>query len=212
MKANAPFFHVRLRSGLRQLATAWLLCLSATAALAQGSAAPYVPTPWPILDEMLKLAQIKKGEYIIDLGSGDGRLVIEAAKRYGAQGHGIDIQDKLVKLATEGAANAGVSDRVKFIVGDLFVTDLSKADVVTVYLLPSIMDKLVPKLQKELRPGTRIVSHDYALEGMQHDKMLEFHFQEKVEITGTTRTLLYHYVVPPRQGAKPAAATQPAAK
>ena len=206
MHVITAFSRPRFYSGLLHLAAAWLLCLSATAAQAQGSAAPYVPTPWPILDEMLKLADIKKGEYLIDLGSGDGRLVIEAAKRYGAQGHGIDIQEKLVKLATDNAAKGGVSDRVKFIVGDLFQTDLSKADVVTVYLLPSIMDKLVPKLLKELRPGTRIVSHDYALEGMQHDNVLEFNFQEKVEITGTTRTVLYHYVVPPRQGAKPAAA------
>jgi 16S rRNA G966 N2-methylase RsmD len=187
------------------LVAALMLCAASTVTLAQGSAAPYVPTPWPILDEMLKLAAPKKGEYLIDLGSGDGRLVVEAARRYGARGHGIEIQAPLVKLATENAARAGVSDRVHFFTEDLFEADLSKADIVTVYLLPSIMNKLVPNLLRDLKPGTRIVSHDYALEGMKYDKMLEFNFKEKEEITGTTLTLLYLYTVPPRQGAKPAA-------
>ena len=198
--------HISLLRRCGQRLTALLLLGAfATGAMAQLDAGPYVPTPWPILDEMLKLADIKKGEYLIDLGSGDGRLVIEAAKRYGAQGHGIDIQQPLVKLATDNAVKEGVADRVRFVAGDLFQADLSRADVITVYLLPSIMNKLVPKLVKELRPGTRIVSHDYALESMRYDKVLEFNFQEKVEISGTTGTVLYHYTVPPRAGAKPAA-------
>jgi len=192
-------FPLSLHKRVLQWAAALMLCAAAGAGMAQGSAGPYVPTPWPILDEMLKLANIKKGEYLIDLGSGDGRLVIEAAKRHGAQGHGIDIQQPLVKLATERAAQEGVAGRVRFVAGDLFQADLSKADIITVYLLPSIMDKLVPKLVKELKPGTRIVSHDYALEGMQHDKVLEFNFKEKLEISGTTRTVLYHYTVPKKR-------------
>lgn len=178
---------------LARLLAAGLLLCAAAAAQAQGSAGPYVPTPWPIVDELLKLANIKKGDYLIDLGSGDGRLVIAAAKRYGAQGHGIDIQTDLVRKATESAAAEGVADRVKFIAGDLFQADLSRADIVTIYLLPSIMDKLVPKLTRELKPGTRVVSHDYPLEPWVYDKVLTFDFKEKVEISGTTRTVLYYY-------------------
>ena len=170
MHVNAAPSHARSYSRLLRLAAAWLLCVCATAAQAQGSAAPYVPTPWPILDEMLKLAEIKKGEYLIDLGSGDGRLVIEAAKRYGAQGHGIDIQEKLVKLATDNAAKASVSDRVKFIVGDLFETDLSKADVITVYLLPVSNEKVRPLLEKQLKKGARIVAHDFTVGGWTPEK------------------------------------------
>lgn len=183
---------------LWQALAALLLVAAAGAAQAQGSAGPYVPTPWPIVDELLKLADIKKGEYLIDLGSGDGRLVITAAKRYGARGHGIDIQTPLVMQATESAFAEGVGDQVNFISGDLFQADLSKADIVTIYLLPSIMNKLVPKLEKELKPGTRVVSHDYPLEPWVYDKVLTFDFQEKLPISGTTRTVLYHYVVPKR--------------
>jgi ubiquinone/menaquinone biosynthesis C-methylase UbiE len=172
------------------------LCASA-AGFAQGSAGPYVPTPWPIVDEMFKLADIKKSDYLIDIGSGDGRLVITAAKRFGARGLGIDIQAPLVELASANAAKENVSDRVEFIVDDIFETKLlSRASIITVYLLPSIMDKLVPKLLRDLKPGTRIVSHDYELEGMKYDKVLTFDFKEKLEISGTTRTVLYHYVVP----------------
>jgi ubiquinone/menaquinone biosynthesis C-methylase UbiE len=196
--------------GLHKLLCLLALCLVSVPAAAQGSAGPYVPTPWPIVDEMFKMADIKKDDYLIDIGSGDGRLVITAAKRFGARGLGIDIQAPLVKLATENAAKEKVSDRVEFVVGDIFETDLlSKATIITVYLLPSIMDKLVPKLQRDLKPGTRIVSHDYPLSGMVHDKVEEFNFKEKVEISGTTRTVLYHYVVPgPKAEAKPAAAAK----
>ena len=182
----------------QRLLVALSLFATATAALAQVNAGPYVPTPMVILDEMLKVAQVKQGEYLIDLGSGDGRLVIEAARRYGAQGHGIDIEENLVQLATDNARAAGVSDRVRFIAGDLFQADLSKADIITVYLLPSIMDRLVPKLLKELKPGARIVSHDYPLVGMQFDQALNFNFEEKREISGTTTTVIYHYTVPKR--------------
>ena len=193
--------HDGLRNGygyLAHLICVIALCGLASGAQAQGSAGPYVPTPWPIVDELLKLADIRKDDFLIDLGSGDGRLVITAARRYGASGMGIDIQAPLVKLATEGAAREGVSGRVRFLQADIFESDLSKASIVTIYLLPSIMDKLVPKLVKDLKPGTRIVSHDYPLEGMQYDRVLSFEFPEKVEISGTPRTVLYHYIVPAR--------------
>lgn len=163
----------------------------------KGCAAPYVPTPWPIVDVMFKAANIKKDDYLIDIGSGDGRLVITAAKRYGARGLGIELQAPLVALAKANAAKESVSDRTEFVVGDIFETNLlSRASIITVYLLPSIMDKLVPKLLRDLKPGTRIVSHDYPLEGMKHDSVGEYSFKEKLEISGTTRTVIYHYTVP----------------
>jgi SAM-dependent methyltransferase len=197
--------HCRARA-LRILASLLIACAyllaGAGAARAQGSGGPYVPTPTRIVDELLKLADIKRGEYLIDLGSGDGRIVITAARKYGAQGHGIDIQESLVRMATRNAQSEGVGDRVRFIQGDLFASDLSGADVVTVYLLPSTVPKLVPKLLKELRPGARVVSHDYALEPWRPETVLTFDFEEKVMISGTTRTVLYLYVVPPRAAGK----------
>lgn len=165
-------------------------------ARAQGSAGPYVPTPTAIVAELLKLADVRPGELLVDLGSGDGRIVITAAAQYGASGLGIDIQPSLVDMAVENARKAGVADRVKFIAGDLFLSDLSKADVVTVYLLPSAVPNLVPKLQKDLRPGTRVVSHDYPLLPWVPERVLTFDFEEKVMISGTTRTVLYLYRLP----------------
>ena len=119
----------------------------------------YVPTPQPVVEAMLELAQVKRTDVVYDLGSGDGRLVITAAKKYGASGVGIEIDPALVKQARANAAAAGVSSRVRFVTRDLFTADLSKASVVTLYLLQSINERLRPKLVRELKPGTRIVSH-----------------------------------------------------
>lgn len=119
----------------------------------------YVPTPQAVVDAMLQLADVKAGDVVYDLGSGDGRIVITAAKQYGARGVGVDIDPALVKLATEHAAAAGVSDRVRFVTQNLFSTDLSEASVVTLYLLQSINERLRPKLVRELKPGSRVVSH-----------------------------------------------------
>ena len=119
----------------------------------------YVPTPQPVVDAMLELARVKRTDVVYDLGSGDGRIVITAAKKYGASGVGIEIDPALVKQARANAAAAGVSSRVRFVTRDLFTADLSKASVVTLYLLQSINERLRPKLVRELKPGTRIVSH-----------------------------------------------------
>lgn len=159
-------------------------------------AGPYVPTPWPIVDELLKLADIRSSDVVYDLGSGDGRLVITAAKRYGARGTGIELDPKLVALATAGAQKEGVGGRVKFVQGDLFESTYRDASVITLYLLPRFVTRLVPKFRDELKPGTRIVSHDYALAPWPPDKILEFEVDEKEAITGSKRTLLYYYVVP----------------
>jgi SAM-dependent methyltransferase len=131
-------------------------------ALAQAKKQPdviYVPTPQPVVDAMLDLAQVKRGDVVYDLGSGDGRIVIAAAKKYGASGVGFEIDPALVKKARENAVAAGVSNRVRFVTQDLFTADLSKASVVTLYLLQSINERLRPKLVRQLKPGTRVVSH-----------------------------------------------------
>jgi SAM-dependent methyltransferase len=161
-------------------------------------AGPYVPTPWPIVDDMLRLIDVRPTDVLYDLGSGDGRLVIEAAKRYGARGVGVELQPELVKAALAGARREGVAERVKFVQGDLFETDLRDATIVTLYLLPRFATRLVPKLRAELRPGARIVSHDYPLSPWPPDKVLTFDLDEKEAISGTTRTNLYYYVVPAR--------------
>jgi SAM-dependent methyltransferase len=119
----------------------------------------YVPTPAAVVDAMLELAGVTRNDVVYDLGSGDGRIVIAAAKKYGARGVGIEIDPALVKTATQNAVAAGVADRVRFVTQNLFTADLKAATVVTLYLLQSINERLRPKLVRELKPGTRVVSH-----------------------------------------------------
>ncbi|HEY1306630.1 MAG TPA: class I SAM-dependent methyltransferase [Vicinamibacterales bacterium] len=121
----------------------------------------FVPTPQEVVDAMLKMAKVTKNDVVYDLGSGDGRIPITAAKTYGARGVGIDIDPQRIKEANENLKAAGVGDRVKFLNQDLFTTDISEATVVTLYLLPSLNLKVLPKLNKELKPGTRVVSHAF---------------------------------------------------
>jgi SAM-dependent methyltransferase len=122
---------------------------------------PYVPTKEPIVDRMLEMAKVKPGDVLYDLGCGDGRIVIAAAKRFGIRGVGIDIDPQRIAEAQENARKAGVADRVQFIQGDLFDADIKGASVVTLYLLPEVNLRLRPKLLSDLKPGTRIVSHNY---------------------------------------------------
>lgn len=121
----------------------------------------FVPTPQEVVDAMLKLANVKAGDLVYDLGCGDGRIIITAAQRYGVRGVGIDIDPQRIKEATANAQKAGVTDRVKFMQADLFETDISAANVVTLYLLPSLNLKLQPKLMRELKAGSRVVSHAF---------------------------------------------------
>jgi tRNA A58 N-methylase Trm61 len=123
----------------------------------------FVPTPNSVVDMMLKMAGVTKRDTVYDLGCGDGRIVITAAQKYGARGVGIDIDPERVKEATENVKKAAVSDRVKIVRGDLFQTDISPATVVTLYLLTDLNLKLRPKLMKELKPGTRVVSHAFSM-------------------------------------------------
>ncbi|QIR40000.1 class I SAM-dependent methyltransferase [Tolypothrix sp. PCC 7910] len=146
---------------------------------------PYVPTPQPVVDAMLKLAKVNSNDFIYDLGSGDGRIPITAAQKYGARGVGIDIDPQRVQEAKQNLQSAKVGDRVEFRQQDLFQTDLSKASVVTLYLLPDINLKLRPKLLQELKPGTRIVSHAF--------DMGDWKPQQVQEVDGKT---IYLWVVP----------------
>jgi SAM-dependent methyltransferase len=138
---------------------------------------PYVNTPLEVVERMLRMAEVHSGDYVIDLGSGDGRIVIEAAKR-GARGLGVDLDPALVKLATRNAQQAGVADRARFEVKDIFDTDLSRASVVTMYLLPDFNVKLKDRLLA-LRPGTRIVSHDGGIGDWRADETHELRTPEK---------------------------------
>jgi len=121
---------------------------------------PFVTTPWEVVDAMLELGEVGKGDFIIDLGSGDGRIPIRAAKKYGTQGLGVEIDADLVEVATKLAEEKGVTHLVEFIQGDLFELDFTKATVLTLYLFPDINLKLRPKIQ-ELPSGTRIISHRF---------------------------------------------------
>lgn len=134
---------------------------------------PYVPTGPETVAAMLKLAGVTKNDLVIDLGCGDGRIVIAAAKEYGAHGIGVDIDPDRIKEANENARKEGVPNLVEFRQGDLFDADIRKATVVTLYLLPSVNMKLRPKLWRELKPGTRVVSHTFNMEDWKPERVEE---------------------------------------
>jgi precorrin-6B methylase 2 len=146
---------------------------------------PYVPTPQPVVDAMLKVAKVGKNDVLYDLGSGDGRIVNTAAQKFGTRGVGIDINPERIQEANENAKKAGVTDRVKFVQQDLFTTDFSEATVVTLYLLPEVNAKLRPKILSELKPGTRIVSHAF--------DMGDWKPEQTLNVDGKT---IYYWVVP----------------
>jgi SAM-dependent methyltransferase len=182
---------------IRALFVAFTLCFAAAAAAQTPvNAGPYVPSPTSVVSDMLTLAAVGPNDFVIDLGSGDGRIVLTAAKVFGARGFGVEIKDELVKLSNEAAQKQGVADRVKFMKQDLFKTDVSQATVLTLYLLPNTVNMLSDKLLKELKTGTRIISHDYPLSGWLPERTIEMDLQEKVNISGVTTTILYLYVVP----------------
>jgi hypothetical protein len=159
-------------------------------------AGPYVPSPQSVVSDMLKLAEVGKDDFVVDLGSGDGRIVRTAALIFGARGFGVEIKEALVRQANADAAREGIADRVKFVNADLFKTDISQATVLTMYLLPDTVNLLRAKLLAELRPGTRVLSHDYPLSGWIPEKYVQMDLEDKVKISGVTTTLIYLYVVP----------------
>lgn len=156
----------------------------------------YVPTPQVVVDTMLEMAKVGAGDYLIDLGSGDGRIVITAASKFGASGFGVDLDTYLLKLANQNAQKAGVTGKVHFVEQNLFLTDLSRATVITSYLLPEMNLKLRPKLLT-LKPGTRIVTHDYHMGQWDAEERRDLIVPEKV--VGTPGiSYIYSYVVPAR--------------
>jgi len=161
---------------------------------------PFVPTPPNIAARMLTLANVGPNDYVVDLGSGDGRLAIAAVANYRARGAaGIEIDAALVKQSQENAKRARVADRVTFVAGDLFAARVDQATVVTLYLLEGILGAVEAKLGRELKPGTRVVSHDYPLPTWKPVDVIEFEAPEKVAISGTARTVLYLYRAPGRR-------------
>jgi hypothetical protein len=156
----APAMKLISRTTINVLAIAF--CVAPAAAQDYGDT-PYVQTPQNVVDKMLEVAKVGPQDYVIDLGSGDGRMVITAAKKHGARGFGVDLDRRLVALSNRLAAKAGVADRAVFYERDIYQTDLSPASVVTIYLLPEVNLMMRPHLISMLKPGTRIVSHDYDL-------------------------------------------------
>jgi hypothetical protein len=162
------------------------------------------------VSDMLRYADVGPNDFLIDLGSGDGRIVLTAAKVFGARGFGVEIKDDLVRSSNDAAQKEGLAARVKFLKQDLFKTDLSKASVITMYLLPDTVNLLKDKFLNELRPGTRIVSHDYPLTGWIPEKYVQMDLEDKVQISGVTTTLIYLYVVPAKVAGKWSAQMPPA--
>jgi cyclopropane fatty-acyl-phospholipid synthase-like methyltransferase len=190
---------------MKRFVSSWTLALSVglvlfvAPAIAQQAQAPlrspdviFVPTPPEVVKAMLETAKVSKGDIVFDLGSGDGRIAIAAVRDFNAQrSTGIDIDPQRIKEATANLAEAekkmpGISSRVRFLNQDLFTTDISEATVVTLYLLPSLNVKLMPKLKSELKPGTRIVSHSF-------DMMGQWEPERTVDVGGRT---VYYWTIP----------------
>lgn len=157
---------------------------------------PYVPTPQIVVDEMIKLANVGANDFVVDLGSGDGRIIITAVKQYGASGFGVDIDARLVALSNKNAKEAGVAERAQFFERDMFKTDISKASVLMLYVLPDFMARLRTKVLTELRPGSRVVAHDYYMDEWYPDRMIALTVPEKVKANGTDKAYLYLWIVP----------------
>ena len=178
---------------LRTLVSSFALIATLVApAAAQQAPAPvrspdviFVPTPQEVVEAMLKLAKVGANDVVYDLGSGDGRIPITAAKMFGARGVGIDIDPQRIREATENLKQAGVGEKVRFLNQDLFTTNIGEATVVTLYLLPSLNLKLLPKLNAELKPGTRVVSHAF--------DMGDIKPQQTINVNGRT---VYMWTVP----------------
>lgn len=174
----------------------WLCIVALTAlpALAQdpryvNKLAPYVASPARVVDRMLELANIRPGETVYDLGCGDGRILIEAAQKYKARAIGIEISPKIAGEARAHVKKAGLAKQVTVIQGDLLQADLTGADVVTIYLATSLNEELRPRLEKFLKPGARVVSHDYAVPGWKPTQVVEAESGQK--------HLIYLYEMPP---------------
>lgn len=164
--------------------------------LPQLTGGPYVPTPQRVVDEMLSVARVTSRDFVVDLGSGDGRIVLTAAQKYGARGRGYDIDGELVERSNSSARKLKLERRVRFEQRDVLQADLSEATVVTVYLLPEMMRTLQAKLLKELQPGTRIVSHDFDFSGWPPERTVKLELEEKYDLSGSWTSTVYLWTVP----------------
>ncbi len=162
------------------------------------SGGPYVPTPQRVVDAMLGIAAVTDRDYVIDLGSGDGRIVITAAQKYGARGKGYDIDGEMVERSTVAARKLKLEQRVHFEERDVLKADIREATVVTLYLLPDMMRALRDKLRRELRPGTRIVSHDFDFGDWKPERSVNLDLDEKYDVTGSWSSTIHLWTVPPR--------------
>ena len=194
----AMFFNLRrvavIAAGLS------LLAVHATGAQDFGDT-PYVQTPQNVVERMLQVAKVGPGDYVIDLGSGDGRLVITAAQKYGARGFGVDLDRRLVELANKRAASAGVGDRAVFYERDIYETDLSGASVVTIYLLPEVNLMMRPTLLATLKPGTRVVTHDYDMAEWAPDEQMVIDAPDK-PVGRDKKSKVFFYVIPANAAGK----------
>ena len=157
---------------------------------------PYVPTPQAVVDQMLRFGRIGANDFVMDLGSGDGVIVLTAARQMKARGMGIEIDPELVKRSNDSAKQFGIEDRATFQAQDVFKADLSRATVVTLYLLPGMMMNLRDKIYRELRPGARVVSHDYHFGDWEADDRITFDVPEKELINGVPSATLYLWIIP----------------
>lgn len=162
------------------------------------SGGPYVPTPQRVVDAMLAMANVSDRDYVIDLGSGDGRIVITAAQKFGARGKGYDIDGALVDRSIAAARKLNLGERVSFERRDVMEADLKDATVITLYLLPAMMLELRAKLLRELKPGTRIVSHDFDFGDWQPERTVNLELDEKYDITGSWSSTVHLWTVPDR--------------
>jgi len=183
----------------RMFGWAWLACalISVPAAAQSGKGdVVYVPTPQIVVDTMLEMAKVTANDFVIDLGSGDGRIVITAASKHGARGFGVDLDTVLLKMANQNAQKASVTDKVHFVEQNLFTTDLSKATVITSYLLPEMNLRLRSRIMA-LKPGTRLVAHDYNFGEWDPDEQRELIVPEK-KVGNPGISYLFAYIVPAR--------------
>ena len=161
-----------------------------------------MPTPQVVVDEMLRIGKVGANDFVIDLGSGDGVIVLTAAQKLKARGFGVDIDPELVKLSNNEAKKRGVADRASFQVQDVFKADIGKATVVTLYLLPGMMMNLRSKIFDELKPGTRVVSHDYNFDDWRADDQSTWDVPEKEKINGVPRATVYLWIIPAKIGGR----------
>jgi hypothetical protein len=198
MRLNA-MMALGCRAATAALLTAWLVV--APAGAQDYGDTPYVQTPQNVVDRMLEVAKVGPKDFVIDLGSGDGRMIITAARKHGARGFGVDLDRRLVTLSNRLAAKAGVADRAVFYERDIYQTDVSPATVVTIYLLPEVNLMMRPTLLSKLRPGTRIVSHDYDMGEWPPD--LSFTMDAPGKTVGRDQTSkVFYWVVPARASGK----------